>query len=80
MGILGSLESFLTAERNQTTDGSDGGGDGGAGPTPTDARDSAGLYQCPDCETTYITGEMETCPECRRPVEAVPDGRDLGMR
>lgn len=38
-----------------------------------------GLYECDECETTYISTEMETCPACRTGVESVATERDLGL-
>lgn len=79
MGIIGSLGSFLTAERKQA-DPSQDGEEASTEGSVADSSGSAGLYECPDCGTTYITSEMDTCPDCRCAVEAVPNGRDLGMR
>lgn len=44
-----------------------------------ETTDPASLYECADCDTTYISTEMETCPDCRDGVEAVPNERDLGL-
>lgn len=53
--------------------------DGNDATESDDAPDPAGLYECEDCDTTYISTEMETCPDCRDGVEAVPNERDLGL-
>lgn len=46
----------------------------------TSSRTESGLYRCSDCETTYVSETMDSCPECRGPVESIPNERDLGMR
>lgn len=43
------------------------------------SRTESGLYRCPDCDTTYVSETMDSCPECRGTVESIPDERDLGM-
>lgn len=40
---------------------------------------STNLYECGDCETVYISEEMDACPECGCGVESVPTERDLGI-
>lgn len=40
---------------------------------------SSALYACDSCETTYISTEMESCPNCNAAVEEVPSGADLGF-
>lgn len=37
------------------------------------------LYTCSDCDRTYISEEMDTCPECGRNVATVPNERELGL-
>ena len=44
-----------------------------------EARDRAGLFECGDCQTTFISGTMDECPTCSGPVETIPTERDLGM-
>lgn len=57
--------------------------DGGAGEAADEAEaetdEPTGLYQCADCDTTYISREMHSCPECSQAVESVPTESDLGM-
>lgn len=55
------------------------GTDGNDATERAEPADPAGLYECADCDTTYISTEMETCPDCRDGVEAVPNERDLGL-
>lgn len=45
----------------------------------TDDDTSATLYKCPKCETTYISEEMESCPECGGAVDRRPSAAELGM-
>lgn len=52
----------------------DGTSDENAGTTVSSA-----LYACDACETTYISTEMESCPNCNAAVEEVPSGPDLGF-
>lgn len=80
MGILGSLERFLTAERNRSTDPRTGPTADASDPSAAASGGSADLYECTDCETTYISSAMDDCPECRATVEAVPDEHDLGIK
>lgn len=57
----------------------DGTDDQAADEREAESGDPAGLYQCSDCDTTYISREMHTCPECSQAVESVPTESDLGM-
>lgn len=41
-----------------------------------EAADSA-LFYCEQCDVTLISRDMETCPRCDRPVEQVPNEREL---
>lgn len=47
--------------------------------TESDSDTSPSLYKCPDCETTYISEEMQSCPECGGAVEQRPSATELGM-
>lgn len=47
--------------------------------TEPDGGLATGLYSCPDCGTTYISEEMESCSECNVRVEQIPSERDLGF-
>ena len=38
-----------------------------------------GLFECSDCNRTYVSEEMYDCPNCAGPVEPVPTAKDLGM-
>lgn len=79
MGILGSLGRFLTAEHRWSSDPQTGPTADASNPSAAGPGESADLYECPDCETTYISSAMDDCPECRASVEAVPDEHDLGI-
>jgi len=57
-------------------------GNGSEDTTASTVRETSvttALYACPDCETTYVSEEMASCPECGQPVESVPNERDLGL-
>ncbi len=45
-----------------------------------DPQTSSGLYECPVCETVYISEGMQSCPECEESVENVPNEQELGLR
>lgn len=36
------------------------------------------LFECSQCERTYIADEMEACPECSDEITRVPTERELG--
>lgn len=44
-----------------------------------DHRPSARLYECPDCESVYLSRDLETCRSCDTGVESVPTEHDLGF-
>jgi uncharacterized paraquat-inducible protein A len=46
---------------------------------PPTSSSSTTLYSCDDCETTYISEELQTCPRCDEPVESTPDEYELGI-
>ncbi len=48
---------------------------------PSDAkeRQPTPLYTCSDCSTTYITDEMDSCPQCGDDVERTPSFAELGI-
>lgn len=60
-------------------------GDGGSAPTEPeetgdrDERPAARLYECPDCESVYLSLDLEDCRTCGTGVERVPSERDLGF-
>ena len=60
----------LVAERGNDADTS--GAADGRPPGP-----STRLYECPDCETVYISEAQATCRSCESSVESVPTERDL---
>lgn len=37
------------------------------------------LFECSDCEITYISESMDSCAECGQPVTAIQNERDLGL-
>jgi hypothetical protein len=44
-----------------------------------DPEPSATLYACPECDTTYIGRDKESCSRCGCAVDPIPDERDLGF-
>lgn len=42
-------------------------------------RSPTTLYSCPDCETTFISEEMESCPKCDGGLDRTPDEYELGI-
>lgn len=51
--------------------------------SPSDGHRSndepANLFQCRDCERTFVSREMDSCPSCNGRVTHVPNERDLGI-
>lgn len=43
-----------------------------------DGRPPSRLYECPDCESVYLSEDLEICDSCRTGVVPVPTERDLG--
>lgn len=78
MGLIEKVEGFLKTdgdhvEENQEAEKQD---------TETEEAETqvrTRLYQCSPCETTYVTLQMELCPECGEPLEGIPNESDLGM-
>lgn len=82
MDIIGRLWSLLTADRGPPNGHVSDEKEEGPGATASGGatRGTTRLYHCTACGTTYIATELDLCPECRDPVEVVPDERDLGLR
>lgn len=78
VGVTGSLVA-----RNPVTWLRDVLSIGGSGrpdpPDPGPEREPAGLYECTNCETTYIGVDKRSCPRCDGPVEEIPSEADLGI-
>lgn len=47
--------------------------------TEGQAKTTSQLYRCENCDTTYISAMMDTCPQCDAPVETTPTERELGF-
>jgi Zn finger protein HypA/HybF involved in hydrogenase expression len=54
-------------------------GDSTESATEPAERDASSLFECPACETVYISEEMQSCPECGERVDHVPDEGELGL-
>lgn len=63
--IRGLFDGTESADDTTTTEPDDD-------PSPT-------LYKCPECETTYISEEMQSCPECHCAVDRRPSADELGI-
>ena len=37
------------------------------------------LYECSNCEDTYVSTGMRSCPSCGRAVDSIDSERDLGL-
>ncbi|MFP8955624.1 hypothetical protein ACLI4Y_02765 [Natrialbaceae archaeon A-CW3] len=48
-------------------------------PSETEERQPTPLYACDTCGTTYITDEMDSCPQCDGDVEQTPSFAELGI-
>ena len=55
---------------------SDDGSDAGA---VRDERRQTRLYECPDCESVYLSTDLTNCESCDTGVERVPSERDLAF-
>lgn len=40
---------------------------------------STTLYSCQDCETTYISEGLQSCPQCDGALDTTPDEYELGI-
>jgi len=38
-------------------------------------KQSSHLFECPVCESVYVSEDMETCSQCNEPVKLVPSGK-----
>jgi uncharacterized protein YlaI len=64
-------------EPPDVTDGGDEGDQRGDG-DQRDGRSPIRLYECPDCESVYLSTDLSTCESCDAPVDQIPSERDLG--
>ena len=62
----------LVGDRDGAPDESDA-ADGRKGREPTR------LYECPDCESVYLSADQTNCGSCDTGVEPVPSEHDLGF-
>ena len=37
------------------------------------------LFECSDCEITYVSKSMDSCSQCGKPVTGIQNERDLGL-
>lgn len=75
--------SRIVGQRGTRPDDADGTDDseGSADPDGTEGRDGrppTRLYECPDCESVYLSADLAMCESCDTPVEPVPSEEDLG--
>lgn len=46
---------------------------------PPGKRSPTTLYSCPDCDTTFISEDMQACPQCDGALDRTPDEYELGI-
>lgn len=92
--MLGFVSRLVGDRGDRPDDADDlGGADGSDRPTgPDDAeavdgrddrdgrdeRQPIRLYECPDCESVYLSEDLSTCRSCDTRVDSVPSEHDLG--
>lgn len=75
------VERVVSAFRKgESSDEAQGAESGGSRETESGSDASPTLYKCSKCETTYISEEMESCPECGSAVDRRPSAAELGIR
>ena len=62
----------LVGDEDRSPDGSDA-EDGREG------RPQTRLYECPDCDSVYLSADLANCESCDTDVEQVPSEHDLGF-
>lgn len=70
--MKGLLESLKTRMGRGTASGADDG-------APRGKRSPTTLYSCSACETTFISEEMQSCPQCDGALDRTPDEYELGI-
>ncbi|QLD88047.1 hypothetical protein HWV07_02925 [Natronomonas salina] len=53
--------------------------DGADAESAGDGRQQTRLYECPDCESVYLSTDLATCESCNTGVERVPSEHDLAF-
>lgn len=46
---------------------------------PPGKQPSTTLYSCPDCETTFISEGLQSCPKCDGALDTTPNEYELGI-
>lgn len=66
------FESLKTRMSRGTTSEADDG-------APSSRQPSTTLYSCPDCETTFISEGLQSCPQCDGALDTTPNEYELGI-
>lgn len=53
--------------------------DGSEAEDGEDGRRQTRLYECPDCESVYLSTDLASCESCDTGVERIPSERDLAF-
>ena len=70
-GVIGWILKRLGAACGRITNRSQTTPDGGV---------VVNLYECSNCDDTYMSTELETCPECGNGLDALASERELGLK
>lgn len=65
--LLSWLRDVLSVDRSNPPDSTE----------PEVERRPARLFECEDCETTYIGVDKESCSRCDGPVREIPSETDI---
>lgn len=69
--ILEAVRGVLSTEQPDTDDSAE--------TVSEPVRRPTRLYCCPECDRTYISDEMETCPRCETALERTQTEHDLSL-
>lgn len=69
MHTVGKLVGRITDSRTPTEEAV----------TETDGGVNVQLYECSNCDVTYIGTSMDACSECNHPLESIRTERELGI-
>lgn len=78
-GIWSRLKAALGRDGGIRRGIEEGGKARWSGEPTTDGGTTVGLYECPRCEITYVSEEMESCRSCKADVEPIANERELGL-
>lgn len=78
--MLGFVSRLVGDDGNSPDESDAGETDASESDTAADrhGREPTQLYECPDCESVYLSADLSVCASCDTGVEPVPSERDLG--